>query len=134
MTLRGLYEALEEVSLSVPDVLTFIPNDITRLNEMRNVKYGVVGVTQNQHSCDREFMRYSLNIFYVDRLLNSGDNEVEIQSHAISVLHQIVLAMEEYASAGEEQYNVFTQRFQDLCAGAWVTVTFSVPVSECVEI
>lgn len=134
MTLRGIYEALEEVSLSVPDVLTFIPNDITRLNEMRNVKYGVVGVTQNQHSCDREFMRYSLNIFYVDRLLNSGDNEVEIQSHAIEVLRAILMRAREELDLEEVRYDTFIDRFQDTCTGAWATVTIRTPEGDCIDI
>ena len=101
---------------------------------MREVQYGVFGITQNPHSSDLEYMRFSLNLFYIDRLNNSRDNEVQIQSHGIEVLRQLLRLLADDLSFGDAQYTSFHDRFQDLCAGVYVTVTFNIPVSDCVDI
>lgn len=134
MTLRELYTALEGYALSIPDIRTTVENDVLKINQMRSVEYGVFAITQNSHSSDSERLTFNLNLFYIDRLVNSGENEVQIQSHAIDMLRQVLnLAAEDGLLVGDAQYNTFTQRFQDLCAGAWVTVSFAFPVSDCVE-
>ena len=133
MTLRELYTFIEECVAQIPDIKTTIENDLLKINEMRDVKYGVFAITQNQHTSTLEYMRFSLNLFYIDRLVNSQDNEVQIQSHAIEILRQLLRKLEDTLSVSDAQYNVFSQRFQDLCAGAWAVVTISVPVSDCTD-
>ena len=136
MTLRETYTAIEAIATQVPDVRTVVENDITRLNEMREAQYGVFGITQEQHSGSQGWMTYTLNLFFIDRLLNSQDNEVQIQSHAIDVLRAIVIRMQEEGIpvADSVRYTAFTERFQDLCAGAWAVVTIQTPASDCNDI
>lgn len=135
MTLRELYTALEGYALSIPDIRTTVENDVTRLNEMREVQYGVFAITQNSHSSRQGWMVFNLNIFYIDRLVNSQDNEVQIQSHAIEVLKAVIKkAAEDGIQVGDATYTSFHDRFQDLCSGAYAALTFTVPDSECVEI
>lgn len=134
MTLRELYTTIEGIADSVPDIRTKIENDMLRLNEMRSAEYGVFGITQESHRSSQGWMDFTLNLFFLDRLLNAGDNELEIQSHAIEVLRAILMRLGEMVEVGEVQYNCFTQRFQDLCAGAWAVVTIRTPESDCNEI
>lgn len=134
MTLRELYTFIEECAMQIPDIRTTVENDVSRLSEIRDVKYGVFAITQNTHTSDGEFMRFNLNLFYIDRLVNGHDNEVEIQSHAFEVLRQLLRIIEDTISVGDVQYTAFHDRFQDLCAGAWAQVTFATPVSDCVDI
>lgn len=134
MTLRELYTAIEGVAQSVPDVRTLIENDILKLNTMRKAEYSVFGITQESHRSSQGWMGFTLNLFFIDRLLNAGDNELEVQSHAIEVLRAVLMRVGELVEVGEVQYNTFTQRFQDLCAGAWATVTIRTPESDCNEI
>lgn len=134
MTLRELYTLLEDCAMQLPDIRTCVENDITRLNEMREAKYAVFGITQEQHTSDISTMSFTLNLFYIDRLVNSQDNEVAIQSHAIEMLRQVVnMASERGCYSTEVRYDTFTQRFMDECAGAWAVVTFRFPISDCVE-
>ena len=80
-------------------------------------------------------MTYKLNLFFIDRLVNSTDNEVQIQSHAIDVLRAIVMKIgESVGIADSVQYTAFTERFQDTCAGAWAVVSIQTPASDCNEI
>ena len=135
MTLKQLFEYLEAMALQIPDIRSVVKNDITRLNEMRSVEYGVFGITQDSHSYQNGAMVYNLNLFYIDRLVNSDDNELEIQSHGIEVLKQILKAAKNggMTLVGNASFTCLTQRFQDLCAGAWVTVTFTFMESECTD-
>lgn len=134
MTLREIYTLLEGYARRLPDIRTIIENDVLKLNELRTAEYGVFAITQNSHTGTETQLAFSLNLFYIDRLTNSGDNEVQVQSHAIEMLRQILnFAAEGGLVVGDAQYNTFTDRFQDLCGGAWVMVTLSAPVSDCID-
>ena len=100
MTLRELYTAIEGVAQSVPDVRTIIENDILKLNTMRKAEYSVFGITQESHTSSDGWMSFTLNLFFIDRLLNAGDNELEVQSHAIEVLRAIIMRLGESVEVG----------------------------------
>ena len=134
MTLREVYDYLERIARQVPDIKTIIENDITRLNQEREARDSVFGITQNQHSSSEGWMSFSLNIFFIDRLVNSQDNEVEIQSHAIEVLRAILIRVKEELELEDVRYDTFMDRFQDTCAGARATVTIRTPEGDCIDI
>lgn len=137
-TLKQLVYDLTATAEQIPDIRTVVKNDITRLNEMREVEYGVFGITQNEHSFNPRTgaMTYSLNLFYIDRLLNSEDNELEIQSHGIEVLKSVLKFGQQNGGVqvGDARIAVLTQRFQDLCAGAWVSVNFTISEGYCEDL
>lgn len=134
MTLRGLYDRLESVALSIPDIRSVVENDVLRLNEMRDIKYGVFAIQQERHTSNDVQAEFTLDLYCIDRLVNSGENEVGIQSHAIDVLRAILNKIGEDMEVYGISYLPFTYRFQDLCAGAMATATFVIPLSECNEI
>lgn len=132
MTLKELVEFIEGIALQVPCVKTTVRNNVLRLNEMREVEYGVFAITQESHTSSQGWNSFTLNLFYIDRLVNSQDNELDIQSHAIEVLRGVVMKIEESLAVAEQvRFTAFTNRFQDLCAGAWAVVTIQTPASEC---
>lgn len=132
MTLKELVEFIEGIALQVPCVKTTVRNNVLRLNEMREVEYGVFAITQESHTSSQGWNSFTLNLFYIDRLVNSQDNELDIQSHAIEVLRAVVMKIEESLAVAEQvRFTAFTNRFQDLCAGAWAVVTIQTPASEC---
>lgn len=136
MTLRQLYDAIEQVARLVPNIRSIVENDMLRLNERRDVAYCVFGIQQESHTTYEDKMVSNLNLYFVDRLVNSGENEVEIQSHAIEVLRAIVkkVVEDDIAEVERATFFPFTYRFQDLCAGAWLNASFIVPLSDCNEI
>ena len=137
-TLKQLIYDLSQTALEIPDIRTVVKNDITRLNEMREVEYGVFGITQNEHTFNPRTgeLTYSLNLFYIDRLTNSEDNELEIQSHGIEVLKSVLKFGQQNGGVqvGDARIAVLTQRFQDLCAGAWASVNFTINEGYCEEL
>ena len=124
MTLRELYTMIEGIAREVPDVRTILENDMLKLNEEREAKYGVFGITQEPHTGSLGWITYTLNLFFVDRLVNGQDNEVEIQSPAIEVLRAIIMRVEENVPLSG----------QVRCAGAWAVVSIQAPVSDCNDI
>ena len=96
-------------------------------------RYGVFAFVQGLHntSIDSSVISYSFTLFYVDRLKDNKSNEVEIQSTGIQTLNNIIRVLDEYDVVAEATYvfNVFNQRFADLCAGVYCNVTLSVPMT-----
>lgn len=131
MTLREIYNTIEDVVSHVPDIRTVVENNILRLNELRNVEYAVFSIVQETHTSRDGWVDFRLNLFFIDRLVNAEDNEVEAQSHAIEVLRAVLTRLNESLEVSDIQYTTFTQRFQDLCAGAWASVTIHTPQSDC---
>lgn len=137
LRLDEIFNALNTIALSQPNIYTTISNDVYRINEYGNVRYGVFSCTQSgQHTEDDEYRYYNLNLFVIDRLLDGGENEISIQSNAIEILHNIIQTfVSEYDVDiyGEVRYQSFQQKFLDECAGVYATVSFQVPLDLCTE-
>ena len=139
MTLRDTILALEAIAAAQPAVAMIVRNDIFRLNSLPDARYGVFAWTQQQHSVpeDADRLRFTFNLFYIDRLLEDESNQIEVQSTAVSVLSNILRTLPEYGvfQGGDAVIRTFNQRFADLCAGAFATVTLEVGVdTRCPDI
>lgn len=121
---------METVALQQPAVRTVVENDVFRLNDMPNVKYGVFAFTQGQHTSttDGGFTTYGFSLFYVDRLNEDRSNQIQIQSTGDRTLRNILLTLaDEEIEVGSYIIQPFNQRFDDECAGVYCTVQLTVP-------
>ncbi len=129
MTLLETIRTIETVALQQAAVQTVVENDVFKLNDTPNVKYGVFAFTQGQHtsSANDGFTTYGFTFFYVDRLNEDRSNQIQIQSTGERTLRNILLIL---ADEGIEssQYTVqpFNQRFADECAGVYCEVRLTV--------
>lgn len=132
MTLQQVIKAFEIVASAQPSVNMIVQNDIFRLNSLSDVRYGVFGWTQGQHtsSIDSSLFSYSFTFFYVDKLKDDRSNEVEVQSVGIQTLNNILRKLDESGVFMSSTYSfqTFNQRFLDECAGVFCNVTLQVPV------
>lgn len=130
MTLRDTIAAIERLASAEPAVNTIVQNDVFRLNTMPAAKYGVFAWTQQQHTIPMEadMLRFTFNLFYVDRLTEDAGNEVEIQSTAVQVLRNVLRGLPALGvfQAGDAVIRTFNQKFEDECAGAFATVALEV--------
>lgn len=138
MTLVELIKTMEVVASHQPSVKMVVENDIFRLNNKADAKYGVFAFLQGQHttSADSSLFNYTFTLFYVDRLKNDRSNQIEIQSVGVQTLDNIIRQLDGLGIYAEQNYSfqVFNQRFVDECAGVFCNVTLSVPVgSLCPE-
>lgn len=137
MTLKEIIRAIELVAAKQPAVSTIVRDNIFKLNERADVKYGVFAWTQGQHgeSVTSDVQIFRFTFFYVDRLVFNGRNGIECQSVGIDTLGNIIRELAEDFSIGEWTVETFTQRFADSCAGAYTTITLrSVRGTSCPEI
>lgn len=115
----------------LPNMGMICDGDIYELNHYQNVKYPAFCATQLQHSEAGDWRYYQFNLFYVDRLTSSHGNAQQIQSAALDALSKIIKNMTRYVETqGSVLYDVFTERFDSECAGAYATVTFMTLVSD----
>lgn len=138
MTLSEVIRTMEVVASKQPSINMVVENDIFRLNNKADARYGVFAFVQGQHSTsvDSNLVTYAFTLFYVDRLKNDRSNQIEIQSVGIQTLDNIIRTMDEMGIYSETSYSfqVFNQRFVDECAGVFCNVSFSVPVdSVCAD-
>lgn len=131
MTLKELINLLEHAAASQPNVQTIVRDDIYKLNNQRDIRYGVFAWLQQPHTTTvRGSLRtFSFTLFYVDRLTDSRSNEIDVQSVAVETLENIV------KSLVDSDYNIeattlnitnFNERFADECAGGFCTIAFTV--------
>ena len=141
MTLYQITKELERIALSQPNIRYAGDGDLYRdLNACPSRNYAAFYLTNNRHYSDetQEVDRYSFNMFYIDRLVNvEGDNALEIQSIGKESLMNIIRTFNELYDGeiyGTIEWQVFTQRFSDECAGIYAIVTLQVPMDAlCID-
>lgn len=129
MTLYDIIQAFEAIALAQPTVQMVVPDDIYSLNDNPEAKYGVFGYTQGQHSASGDWMNYAFTLFYIDRLTETADNKVFVQSVGIDTIANILatLAEEFPVEVASSTFECFTERFSDECAGVMASVTITAP-------
>lgn len=136
MTLAALVRRIEEVALAQPTVRLVVPNDVFALNAIPDAEYGVFAWTQGQHSgsLDSYATGFRFTFFYVDRLTDTADNRLEIQSVGIDTLTNILRTLGRELDIEAWTFTTFNQKFADLCAGVYCSVTINAPVdTTCAE-
>lgn len=131
MTLKELIRRIEATAQGEPAVHTIVRDDVYKLDRDSVARYGVFAWTQGQHQQTGPtsgVRQYALTLYYIDRLRDDEANQLDVQSVGIEVLTNILRKL---ASAGLPTsgwaFQPFTQKFADLCAGIYVSVTFTAP-------
>lgn len=125
-----LIDKLKQIASTEPNI-NFVGNkDIYELNSNPEIDYSVFYVTPNTFQIDTDLNTYSLNLYYVDRWDETGNNQAMIQSTGIIVLQNIINKFSNQYPDVEIQYPMtaipFYQKFKDMCAGVYITVSFNV--------
>lgn len=128
MTYFQLISELKKCALEEPNVGYAGSKDIFELNSLPDIEYSVFYITPNAFTIDEDTIRYSLNLYYVDRWDETDNNQLQIQSAGIVALNDIVNRFNNRFPDTSIGYPLncqpFYQRFKDMCSGVFVTVTF----------
>ena len=134
--LKVLFDKIKHLSKSLdPNIEYVVYGDVYELNHIQNVTYPAVVVTVGQHTSnlDNYYFNYRLNIFYVDRLTDDKVNKIDVHANAIIFINSLLKALDdEYIISDYEIFN-FNERFNDVCAGAYVSCRIQMPISECYD-
>lgn len=127
MTLFEIINKLKTIAISKPNINWVCDGDVYTLNSVPDINYSAFFITQNEHSIDSNTITYNLNLFYIDRIADSEDNVLNIQSDGILQLTNIInhlVFSEDVDVDGEINFVPFIQRFADNCAGVYCSVSF----------
>ena len=138
MNLKETIDKFNNIAISQPNVNDYIKSgNIYDLSENRNANFSVFCVTQGTHSYDFEngYNTFNFILYYVDRLTSDGNNKIEIQSTAIETLKNIIrtYSKETDVDIATADFEVFTESFAQLCAGAYTTISVIVDDNNCLD-
>ena len=130
MTLLQAIDNLERIALAQPNICSVGEGDIySFMNNNPSVKYGVFFVLQNNHTEYQEYTNYNFTLFFVDRLEDDLEsNRLRIQSNGMQVISNVITTFCEKFDIDfpNMQYTSFTQKFLDMCAGVYATISFNI--------
>lgn len=129
MTLFEIINKLKDIAISKPNINYVGDGDVYTLNSLPNIDYSVFFITQNDHSIYQDTITYNLNLFYIDRISDSEDNVLNIQSDGMLQLMNVINTLvfsEDVDVDGDITFVPFIQRFADNCSGVYCTVRFVV--------
>lgn len=128
MTLKELIEKIKTIARKQHNIGYVGEGDIYTLNSIPNIDYSVIFITQQNHSITADLCEYNINLFYVDRLFGDDGNRLDIQSHGITVINNIINQLTSIVDVDVDypiSFTTFTQRFVDECAGVFATLTIT---------
>lgn len=113
--------------MSIPDIREYSYGDVYEYMNNGQHEYPACVLTINSVTVQGDDYSVSGNLFYIDRLLVDSSNKEYVQSAAISTLNSVVnkLYSEEYLSPSNRVYTPFTEKFGDLCGGAYLSFNIS---------
>lgn len=128
MTLYELVRGIEQVASAQPNINLIVENDIDKLNTLASAEYGVFGYTMGQHSTNAssDFVSYTFNLYYIDRLTEDDGNLLEIHNVGTRTLDNILRSLAHKYPAiavGDYTFQPFLHSYTDRCAGVSVSVT-----------
>ena len=135
MTLYKLVQDICNLGKAQPNVNFVTQGDIYQLNHNQDVDYPAFVVTQGTHSgSDYDEEQFTLTLFAVDRLVSDKSNEIDVQSWANSVLLSVIKNIGDFFIGTVQsgfKIQTFTEKFDSLCAGAYVTLAINVDINDC---
>lgn len=99
--------------------------DIYEFENLPNRKYSNFVLTIQNNTTDSDLTTYTFNAFVTDRLTDDRSNLLEVQSLSKTILEQILA--ECFDTLDSATYTFWTEKFNDLCAGCYVTFSVTLP-------
>ena len=134
MKYKEIVKIIKNISFALPDVQSFYIGDVYEVNADQTVKYSSVVLTNQEHSFDNvnDKFQYNFVLFYIDRLTDDEANRTDVHTAAVSALKNIVQHLEDYnVIINDFKFNLFRERFNDQCAGAYATLSVEVEDNDC---
>lgn len=136
MKLYELTKRIEQIASEYPNV-NYIEEsgDIYNLNAHNDVKYTAFcalpqGLNITDNLDGTQTANYSYTLFYVDRLMNDNLNKLAIFSNGDEFFKYLLERLYDELDITYTNYSStnFTERFNDECAGVYVTLDLNIPM------
>lgn len=124
---------IERNALAHPNVTMFRYGSVLQLNKERNWDYPVMVLSPRVTTVVNGLYQFGFVLWYIDILDKERTRVQEIQSEAIQALMQVSNAIidEDAVFATASPISVFSERFNDTCAGAMLDLTVTTAAEIC---
>lgn len=132
MTYLELINTIKDIASNQANIHSTV-DQFTDLNR-EDTSYSAIVLQPREHTRTNDLMTYRFYLGYVDRLVNTKDNALEIESTGITIINNIINTLNnnlDIANVFTSQYIVFTQRFLAECAGVYADLSVTIPVTDC---
>ena len=136
MNYFGLVNRILDIAGSHDYVFETYYGDIYEFENSGNRKYANVVLTPTQSVDSGDYTTYTFTLFSTDRLTDDKSNKVAVQSHCKSILTGILDKLCETGDVtlSSATFYYWTEKFNDLCGGCYVTFTVALSREEiCVD-
>ena len=135
MILAALNEILVTLAKTNPMVNEAFVGDVYDINAKENRFGCFVATPMTALRSEGGSITYTYTLYYIDRLTKDERNMDLVQSDAVTMLKGLIDRVEEEGVQvdGEYQFTIFRHNFDDWCAGAYVSIDFTVPDTDCGE-
>lgn len=130
--LKDIALEIKAIASEIPNVNTVHIGEITDLNR-GDVEYSAIVISVGDVEFDVEYghKKCYFDLFYVDLQDDTESNLVDIQSHAVEVLINLINELYERNENVEiDRIQPFSDRLQALCGGAMVSVGVTVDANQ----
>lgn len=135
MNLNELYDKIKNISLLKVGVNSVYTEDPYSCWNMKDIRYGSLSVYIETGDVSENTITYNVNIYWGDRITETGDNIFQIQSSGVNILNDIVIDLEQCEDiygVSYTSFNLFKQKFVDFLAGVYTTIRVTVPKDNCI--
>lgn len=137
MNLYQIIEKIKKFAKDYPNVGTVVYGDIYSLNQLKDVSYPSVCITNGTHEQDllNGRMKYTIYIFSIGLLKEDKSNKIFVQSNSMQMIASIAnkLQYEDDIYNVTASYDIYAEdKLNDTCAGAWGTLEITTDFQFCV--
>lgn len=131
MNILQLNDILKAVSMKVPTVNSYYSRDVYEVWNTTEVKYGSMAFNlQNTRQTDKS-RTFEGVLYYADRLTEDNSNFLDIYADADNAIANVLFELKDMTEEtefeiGDFQIVHFQQKFADMLAGGYATITITV--------
>lgn len=136
MNLIEIYNLIYSLAESKVGINSIYKTDPYNAWNATETKYGSLCVFIETANLNETMITYNVNLYYGDRLTETGDNTFMVQTQAVNVLSSLITDLEHSTDLYGITYNsinLFKQKFVDFLGGAYTTLQISVVRNNCID-
>jgi hypothetical protein len=136
MNLIEIYNLIYSLAESKVGINSIYKTDPYNAWNTTETKYGSLCVFIETANLNETMITYNVNLYYGDRLTETGDNTFMVQTQAVNVLSSLITDLEHSTDLYGITYNsinLFKQKFVDFLGGAYTTLQISVARNNCID-
>ena len=124
--MSNLYESIKDIALLHQNVNSFGSGDIFKLNDMKDIQYPMIWIELQTSDLNYTQINPTIRLFYVDRTLDDLSDSMQIELDSIQVLNDLIYSISNYYQILDKTtVTPFNQKFNDMCAGAYLDIQLS---------